>query len=97
MLHQACLVPRIPSAAAAHVGARIAAERKRRGLTQDQLAVLSEIDSSNIRSYESGRAMLSVQTLVRIAEALKAEPGEFLDGLTSEMFGGVAMPKRRAG
>lgn len=94
--HHACLVPRIPSAAAAHVGARIAAERKRRGLTQDQLAVLSEIDSSNIRSYESGRAMLSVQTLVRISEALKAEPGEFLEGLTSEMFGAAAA-QRRAG
>ncbi|WP_417508936.1 hypothetical protein [Microbacterium sp.] len=39
--------------------------------------------------------MLSVQTLVRIAEALKTEPGDFLDGLTSEMFGGTA-PRRRA-
>ncbi|MGO2933666.1 helix-turn-helix domain-containing protein [Microbacterium sp.] len=90
-------MPRIPSAAAAHVGAAIAAERKRRGLTQDQLAVLSDIDSSNIRSYESGRAMLSVQTLVRIAEALKTEPGEFLDGLTSEMFGSEVGARRRAG
>lgn len=59
--------------------------------------MLSDIDSSNIRSYESGRAMLSVQTLVRIAEALKTEPGEFLAGLTSEMFGGPLETKRRAG
>lgn len=58
--------------------------------------MLSDIDSSNIRSYESGRAMLSVQTLVRIAEALKTEPGDFLDGLTSEMFAGAAAPKKRA-
>lgn len=87
---------RIPSDAAAHIGAKIADERKRRGLTQDQLAVLSDIDSSNIRSYESGRAMLSVQTLVRVAEALKTDPGDFLDGLTSEMFGGADAPKRRA-
>ncbi|HCS62113.1 helix-turn-helix domain-containing protein [Microbacterium sp.] len=87
---------RIPSDAAAHIGAKIAATRKDRGLTQDQLAVLSDIDSSNIRSYESGRAMLSVQTLVRVAEALKTDPGDFLDGLTSEMFGGAAAPKRRA-
>lgn len=89
-------MPRIPSAAAAHVGGRIAAARKERGLTQDQLAVLSDIDSSNIRSYESGRAMLSVQTLVRISEALKTAPGDFLDGLTSEMFAPAA-PARRAG
>ncbi len=41
--------------------------------------------------------MLSVQTLVRVAEALKTEPGGFLEGLTSEMFGGAVAPKRRAG
>ena len=79
-------MPRIPSAAAAHIGAKIAATRKDRGLTQDQLAVLSDIDSSNIRSYESGRAMLSILTLVRIADALKTPPGEFIDDLASDMF-----------
>lgn len=30
--------------------------------------------------------MLSVQTLVRIAEALKIEPGDLLHGLSSDMF-----------
>lgn len=89
-------MPRIPSAAAAHIGAKIAAERKGRGLTQDQLAVLSEIDSSNIRSYESGRAMLGVQTLVRIAEALKVEPGSLLEDLTSDMFTSAQGAQRRA-
>lgn len=86
-------MPRTPSPAAAQIGARIAAERKRRGLTQDQLAVLSDIDSSNIRSYESGRSMLSVLTLVRIAEALKTPPGDFLEDLTPDLF---ASPGQRA-
>lgn len=91
-------MPRIPSAAAAHIGAKIAAARKDRGLTQDQLAVLSDIDSSNIRSYESGRAMLSILTLVRIADALKTSPGEFIDDLASDMFSPVSQPaQRRAG
>ena len=48
---------------------------KHRGITQDKLAVLTQIDSSNIRGYEKGRAMMSVQTLVRIAEALNVHPG----------------------
>ncbi|GAB3595833.1 helix-turn-helix domain-containing protein [Microbacterium tumbae] len=78
---------RTPSAAAALIGGRIAAERKRRGLTQDQLAVLSDIDSSNIRSYEAGRSMLSVLTLVRISEALKVSPGDLIEGLTPDLFG----------
>lgn len=60
--------------------------------------MLSDIDSSNIRSYESGRAMLSIPTLVRIATALKTQPGEFLDGLTNEMFlAPIATTARRAG
>lgn len=58
--------------------------------------MLSDIDSSNIRSYESGRAMLSIHTLIRVSEALKTEPGDFLTGLTSEMFGGASASKRRA-
>lgn len=91
-------MPRTPSSAAAIIGSRISEERKSRGLTQDQLAVLSGIDSSNIRSYESGRSMLSIHTLVRISEALHATPGVFLDDISVEDF---AVPRldgrRRAG
>lgn len=47
----------------------------RRGLTQDQVTVASDIDSSNVRAYETGRAMPSIQSLVRIAEALDVTPG----------------------
>lgn len=79
-------MPRIPSAAAALIGGHIAALRRRQGMTQDQLAVGSDIDSSNIRSYESGRAMMNVFSLVRIAEALDVAPGDLLEGVTSEMF-----------
>lgn len=55
-------------------------------MTQDQLAVASDIDSSNIRSYESGRAMMNVRSLVRIATALGIAPGELIDELTPDMF-----------
>lgn len=71
------------------------AVRKDRGITQDELAVLTQIDSSNIRGYESGRAMMSVQTLVRIAEALNVEPGELLSKVTPEMFPTSATDGRR--
>lgn len=79
-------MPRVPSAAAAHVGAQIAHFRVRQGMTQDQLAVASDIDSSNIRSYESGRAMMNVRSLVRIADALGVLPGDLIDGVTPDMF-----------
>lgn len=55
-------------------------------MTQDQLAVASDIDSSNIRSYKNGRAMMNVFSLVLIAEALAATPSDLLDGVTSDRF-----------
>ena len=79
-------MPRISSDAAVFVGKRIIDTRRRRGMTQDQLAVESDIDSSNIRSYENGRAMMNMRSLIRIATALDIAPGELIDGLTPEMF-----------
>lgn len=52
----------------------------------DDLASRTKIDSSNIRSYESGRALVGLQSLVRIAVALDVEPGEFLNGIELSMF-----------
>ncbi len=89
-------MPRVPSAAAAHIGKRIAEARRRYTLTQDQLAARTGIDSSNIRGYESGRAMPSIHTLVRIAIALDTTPGTLLEGLTLEQFD-TADRGRRAG
>lgn len=65
-------------------------------LTQDQLAVRAGIDSSNIRSYEGGRAMPSIHTLMRIADALDADPASLLEGLTLEHFT-TATRSRNAG
>lgn len=83
-------MPRVPSPAAARIGELIADERRRRGITQDELAVLTQIDSSNIRGYEKGRALMGIPTLVHIADALNVEPGMLLDGVTVEMFGAPA-------
>ena len=79
-------MPRVASDAAAHIGGLIAEHRKRQGMTQDQVAVISEIDSSNVRAYESGRSMPNIQSLVRVAGALGVEPGVLLVGLEAEMF-----------
>lgn len=59
-------------------------------MTQDQLAAATGIDSSNVRAYESGRAMPSILSLTRIAEALGIEAGTLLDGLRAEMFAAPA-------
>lgn len=77
---------RVPSPAAAHIGERIRVARESVRMTHDQLAAATGIDSANIRSYESGRAMPSIHTLLRIALALGASPSDLLDDLTLDLF-----------
>lgn len=79
-------VPRVASPAATFVGHRIDERRRERGLTHDQLAAATGIDSSNLRAYMSGRAMPNVHSLVRIATVLEVALGELLDGLTPDLF-----------
>ncbi len=88
-------MPRVPSPTAAHIGAQIKGARESSTMTQDQLAVRSEIDSSNVRAYEAGRAMPSIHTLVRIADALLTPPGYFIDDLALDMFPTAASDGRR--
>jgi transcriptional regulator with XRE-family HTH domain len=79
-------MPRVPSPAATHIGGRIRTARESSTLTQDDLASRSGIDSSNVRAYESGRAMPSIHTLLRIADALRTPVDYFLKDVTLEMF-----------
>ncbi|WP_336646722.1 helix-turn-helix domain-containing protein [Microbacterium sp. USHLN186] len=68
------------------MGSLISAERKKCSMRVDELAVASKIDSSNIRGYEAGRAMMNVHSLVRIAEALGVDAGVLLEGVSSAIF-----------
>lgn len=77
---------RVPSAAAARIGQRILRARTDMSWTADELAVESGIDSASIRSYENGRAMLSVKTLIQIARTLDKDPGWFLEEVKIEEF-----------
>ena len=52
------------------LGLSIRAERKKRGLTQAQLAEAADISISFIGHIERGTRVLSLETLVRLALAL---------------------------
>jgi Zn-dependent peptidase ImmA (M78 family)/transcriptional regulator with XRE-family HTH domain len=54
----------------ATVGARIAASRKTRGLSQDDLAAKVDLDRTAITKIEAGRRHISSLELVRLANAL---------------------------
>lgn len=79
-------MPRVASDAARLVGDHIRKELDAKHLTHDQLAAATNIDSSNLRAYMTGRAMPNVQSLVRIASVLEVELSDLLEGLTPDLF-----------
>lgn len=59
------------------VGDRIRDIRKAKGLTQQQLAELSNLDDAYIGSVERGERNFSMDSLEKIVTALKVHPSEF--------------------
>lgn len=60
------------------LGNRIQRTRKRKGITQQTLAELVDCSTTHICYCESGRRHMSVETLVRIANALHVTTDELL-------------------
>ncbi|HAS6429126.1 helix-turn-helix domain-containing protein [Yersinia ruckeri] len=63
---------------AALVGKRIAKMRKSKGLTQDKLALLAEIDRSYVGRIERGEVNITIEKLYEIAETLGCDAKELL-------------------
>ena len=64
-------LPEIETEFAQSIGIRIASMRKKRGITQVQLAETVGISQKLVSSYEVGRITLSSEMLLRIATALR--------------------------
>jgi len=62
------------------VGRNIRRLREERGLTQEKLAVDSEIDLTYLGGIERGRRNPSLLVLVRIASALEVQLTRIVDG-----------------
>ncbi len=60
------------------IGVRIRRLRKEQGLTQQQLAEMSQQEPSNVAHIERGATKLSLPTLVSIANALGVTADELL-------------------
>lgn len=55
------------------IGKRIAQERKKRHLTQDNLAYLADMDRTYLTRLEKGKANPSIRTLHKIARKLRVK------------------------
>ncbi|WP_332400273.1 helix-turn-helix transcriptional regulator [Vibrio metschnikovii] len=60
------------------VGKRIAKMRKSKGLSQDKLALLAEIDRSYVGRIERGEVNITLEKLYELAEALGCDVRELL-------------------
>lgn len=59
-------------------GAKIREVRKSRGMSQDELAELANLNRVTVTKYEAGRVEPGAQALVRIADALDVSVDELL-------------------
>lgn len=61
------------------IGRKIAQERVRQKLTQEDLAGMAEIDRSFLSYIENGRKNFSVEMLLKIAKVLSVHPSRLFD------------------
>jgi len=54
-------------------------ERKRRGISQEQLALEAEINRTYMGGVERGEENISLLTIAKIATVLKVKPSEILE------------------
>jgi transcriptional regulator with XRE-family HTH domain len=59
-------------------GQNLRVARRRKGISQDDLARGSGVDRTAISTYERGRREPNLRTIVRLAQALEIAPAELL-------------------
>ncbi len=60
------------------LGRRLARIRRERGLTQEKLAERANLANNYISNIENGRSIPSLETVVKLCEALDATPNDLL-------------------
>ena len=63
------------------LGCRLMGQRKRKELSQEQLAMLSTVDRTYLARIEEGKANPSVKILNKIAKVLKVRLSDLLRGV----------------
>jgi transcriptional regulator with XRE-family HTH domain len=66
---------------AARLGENLRRERRRAGLSQDELARRADLHRTAIGLLEQGKRMARADTLIQLAGALAISPAAFFDGV----------------
>lgn len=70
-----------PRRAQEEFGRRVRARRTELHLTLEQLGEISGLHWTYLSQLELGKRNVSLGTIVRLAAALRSNPGDFMDGL----------------
>ena len=77
------------------LGKRVKQQRKLAQMTQEKLAEKAGISFAFVGHIERGTRKASLETLVKLANALKVSPDTLLqDSLNDDLLGGAEMPER---
>jgi transcriptional regulator with XRE-family HTH domain len=74
-------VRKTPDMIDTHVGARVRALRRKRGVTQSDLGAWLGVSYSQVQKYERGIDRISASSLFRLARVFKVPVGSFFEGL----------------
>jgi transcriptional regulator with XRE-family HTH domain len=61
------------------LGYRISELRKKMGFTQEQLSEYADLSQNFLSQLENGKKNISIETLLKISNALEIKPAYFLD------------------
>lgn len=61
------------------IGEKIARERLKQGLNQEDLAGMAEIDRSMLSYIENGRKNFSVEMVLKLSKALNIKPAKLFE------------------
>jgi transcriptional regulator with XRE-family HTH domain len=67
-------------------GERVRELREKRGMTQEKLAQAADLTTSFVSTVERGQKAPSLNTILKLARALKVEAGELLSGFGYDML-----------
>lgn len=62
-------------------GANLRRVRSSKGMTQERLAELSELNVRTVQKIEAGQTNILITTLVRLSDALGVKSDDLLDGV----------------
>jgi transcriptional regulator with XRE-family HTH domain len=77
------------------LGARIKNARRERGMTQEELAVMLDINSITISRWETGKQSPNYTTLCRIADVLDVSLPDLVEQRSEEFPGGSGLIGRK--